>query len=88
MIPALVKVNAQQPTAELQPPEENQTDESDLMPDEILVLIERLEIRDKQMPQKILDTLVGHPVAGDFAADRQQVIEWIKRFFQLWSRNQ
>ena len=35
-IPELVKVNAQQPTAELRPPEENQTDESDLMPYEIL----------------------------------------------------
>ena len=87
-IPALVKVNEQQPTAELRPPEENQTDESDLMPYEILDLIERLAIRDKQMPQEILDTLIDHPVVGQFTADRPQVIEWIKRFFQLWSRNQ
>ncbi|MAQ91398.1 MAG: NAD(+) synthase [Rhodopirellula sp.] len=87
-IPALLKVNEQQPTAELRPPEENQTDESDLMPYEILDLIERLAIRDKQMPQEILDTLIDHPVVGQFTADRPRVIEWIKRFFQLWSRNQ
>ena len=59
-------------TAELRPPEENQTDESDLMPYEILDLIERLAIRDKQMPQEILDTLIDHPVAGQFTADRLQ----------------
>ena len=85
-IPALVKVNEQQPTAELRPPEENQTDESDLMPYEILDLIERLAIRDKQMPQEILDTLIDHPVVGQFTADRPQVIEWIKRFFFSYGR--
>ena len=40
------------------------------------------------MPQEILDTLIDHPVVGQFNADRPQVIEGIKRFFQLWSRNQ
>ena len=59
-ISELRKVNAQQPTAELRPPEENQTDESDLMPYEILDLIERLAIRDKMMPSEVLRVLQQH----------------------------
>ena len=87
-IPELVKVNAQQPTAELRPPEENQTDESDLMPYEILDLIERLAIRDKMMPAEVFRVLQQHELISSYQADRRQLIEWIKRFFQLWSRNQ
>ncbi|MBA63127.1 MAG: NAD(+) synthase [Planctomycetaceae bacterium] len=87
-IAALVNVNQQQPTAELRPPAEKQTDESDLMPYEILDLIERLAIRDKLMPQEILDTLTGHELTAEYEADREQVITWVKKFFQLWSRNQ
>lgn len=86
-IPALVKVNQQQPTAELRPPEDKQTDESDLMPYEILDLIERLAIRDKHMPAEILDVLVDHKLLESYQVDRAQLITWIKRFFQLWSRN-
>jgi len=84
----LQQVNAQQPTAELRPVGENQTDESDLMPYEILDLIERLAIRDKMMPREILEVLVTDLVVVSRRADRRQVIEWIKRFFTLWSRNQ
>ncbi|MFL2866700.1 MAG: NAD(+) synthase [Pirellulaceae bacterium] len=87
-ISELRKVNAQQPTAELRPPEENQTDESDLMPYEILDLIERLAIRDKMMPSEVLRVLQQHELIASYQADRRQVIDWIKRFFQLWSRNQ
>ena len=84
----LQQVNAQQPTAELRPADENQTDESDLMPYEILDLIERLAIRDKMMPREILAVLVTDSVVTSRRADRCQVIKWIKRFFTLWSRNQ
>ncbi len=87
-IDALVKVNEQQPTAELRPPSELQTDESDLMPYEVLDLIERLAIRDKLMPIEILESLLQHEATNRLNADRQQLIFWIKRFFQLWSRNQ
>lgn len=87
-IPALVKVNQQQPTAELRPPEDQQTDESDLMPYEILDLIERLAIRDKYMPEEILNALVDHELLASYQVNRAQIITWIKRFFQLWSRNQ
>ena len=84
----LQQVNAQQPTAELRPVGENQTDESDLMPYEILDLIERLAIRDKMMPREILEVMVTDSVVLLRQADRRQVIEWITRFFTLWSRNQ
>ena len=84
----LQQVNAQQPTAELRPVGENQTDESDLMPYEVLDLIERLAIRDKMMPREILEVLVTDSVVVSRGADRRQVREWIKRFFTLWSRNQ
>jgi NAD+ synthase (glutamine-hydrolysing) len=84
----LQQVNAQQPTAELRPVGENQTDESDLMPYEVLDLIERLAIRDKMMPREILEVLVTDSIVVSRQADRRQVSEWIKRFFTLWSRNQ
>lgn len=87
-IPALRKVNQQQPTAELRPPQDKQTDESDLMPYEILDLIERLAIRDKYMPEEILKVLVDHELLVSYQPNRSQIITWIKRFFQLWSRNQ
>ena len=49
-LPALNAVNVQQPTAELRPPSENQTDEGDLMPYDLLDAIERAAIRDKHCP--------------------------------------
>ena len=52
-LPSLKTVNDQQPTAELRPPGENQTDEGDLMPYEILDAIERLAIGDKLVPVEV-----------------------------------
>jgi NAD+ synthase (glutamine-hydrolysing) len=46
--PALAGVNALQPTAELRPPAQEQTDEGDLMPYDLLDAIEGAAIRDKQ----------------------------------------
>ena len=40
-------MNCQQPTAELRPPGDKQTDEQDLMPYDLLDEIERAAIRDK-----------------------------------------
>lgn len=83
-IPALKSVNDQQPTAELRPPEQKQTDEDDLMPYDVLDSIECLAIRDKLMPVEIFDHLkVDYPDASD-----SQLQKWIERFFRLWSRNQ
>ena len=48
-MPALSAVNVQEPTAELRPSQAGQTDESDLMPYEVLDVAERAAIRDKKI---------------------------------------
>ncbi len=81
---ALQIVSKLPPTAELRPSASEQTDEGDLMPYEILDAIERAAIRDKLMPLQVLQQFeVSHPDVS-----RPQLVEWIERFFQLWSRNQ
>jgi NAD+ synthase (glutamine-hydrolysing) len=82
-IPELILVNEQAPTAELRPAERKQTDEDDLMPYEVLDAIERMAIRDKKSPVECLELLA---VEFDYSEDNLR--EWIKRFFRLWSRNQ
>lgn len=83
-IPALNSVNQQQPTAELRPLEDNQTDEDDLMPYDVLDLIERLAIRDKMMPMEVFEQiLIEFP-----NYEKSQLGKWVIRFFRLWCRNQ
>ncbi len=83
-VPALVHVNAQQPTAELRPSERVQTDEGDLMPYPLLDAVERVAIRDKKMPLEAYAQLrVEHP---DIAP--AQLRAWVAKFYRLWSRNQ
>ncbi|MDG1873141.1 MAG: NAD(+) synthase [Mariniblastus sp.] len=83
-MPKLNSVNEQQPTAELRPPEDKQTDEDDLMPYDVLDSVERFAIRDKMMPIDILKNL-----KVEFSQfDEKQLGQWIIRFFQLWCRNQ
>jgi NAD+ synthase (glutamine-hydrolysing) len=78
------KVLAQPPTAELRPAEQHQSDESDLMPYEILDQIERSFVRDKLSPQQCLDVLKKtRPVA-----EHQQLLNWVQKFFRLWCQNQ
>jgi len=81
---ALRHVNALQPTAELRPLEEKQTDERDLMPYVLLNRIERLAFYNRLSPAQVLATLLEE----DPTADREQLIVYVKRFFSLWSRNQ
>jgi NAD+ synthase (glutamine-hydrolysing) len=50
----------------------------------VLDQIERLAIRDKLSPAEVLETLLRE----DSPFTREQLVEWIKRFFRLWSRNQ
>jgi len=83
-LPALHLVNAQQPTAELRPEQSGQTDETDLMPYDVLERIEELAIRDRLSPQEILSTL---QMSGT-AQTAEKTIEWVRRFFGLWSGNQ
>jgi len=84
-VASLVVVNAQVPTAELRPSSQSQTDESDLMPYKLLDMIERAAILDKKSPVEILQTLLAR------GADYYPVpalAGWIRKFFQLWVRNQ
>jgi NAD+ synthase (glutamine-hydrolysing) len=81
---AMGAINKQQPTAELRPTRDGQTDESDLMPYDVLDRIERLAIRDQQMPVVIWEQLVN-----EFPQhDAERLGSWTERFFLLWSRNQ
>lgn len=83
-IPALAAVNAQAPTAELRPASENQTDEGDLMPYEVLDAIERAAIRDKRSPLEVFELLrAGYP-----QHDKGLLVTWVERFFRLFTRNQ
>ena len=83
-VPALVAITRAQPTAELRPLSEHQTDEDDLMPYRVLDAIERLAIRDKQPPLEILRLLrIQFPEYDD-----SQLHIWVDRFFRLWCRNQ
>jgi len=83
-IPALALVNQQAPTAELRPKSMAQTDEADLMPYSLLNVIEKAAIRDRQTPKEIFCLL-----RIQFREyDEKQLLIWIERFFNLWTRNQ
>jgi NAD+ synthase (glutamine-hydrolysing) len=83
-VPSLCLVNEQQPTAELRPASYEQTDESDLMPYPLLDEIEGLAIRDKFSPAEVLRHLLAEP--RDLT--REELTLYVRRFFQLWCRNQ
>lgn len=83
-IDALDAVTAQQPTAELRPHASGQTDEEDLMPYDVLDMIERQAIRDKLVPDEVFANLrASYPDVSD-----SRLYAWTDRFFKLWSRNQ
>lgn len=82
--PALSLINEQQPTAELRPKADKQTDEGDLMPYGVLDTIERAAIRDKKGPQAALDfAMLHHPDHSE-----KEMKQWVIKFFKLWCRNQ
>ena len=83
-IPQLNLVNAQQPTAELRPQEQGQTDEDDLMPYELLDAIERAAIRDKRSPVEVFELMrLNFP-----SLPMDRLGTWVERFFRLWAANQ
>jgi NAD+ synthase (glutamine-hydrolysing) len=88
-IPELRVVNVQAPTAELRPrskkSSEQQTDEADLMPYQVLDLIERHFVEEGKSPleiQRSLTTAFGEKYS------QAELVLWIERFFVLFSRNQ
>ena len=83
-VPALAAVNAQAPTAELRPQDARQTDEDDLMPYDVLDAVERAAIGDKLAPRDCLTLLVEQFPEHDAGELRR----WVRRFFELWARNQ
>jgi NAD+ synthase (glutamine-hydrolysing) len=81
--PGLAKVNSLQPTAELRPLERTQTDEKDLMPYSVILEIEKLAIRDRRSPMDVYLILLE-----ELELESSTLKGYIKKFFQLWSRNQ
>lgn len=83
-VEALSFVNEQQPTAELRPQENKQTDEDDLMPYDLLDAIEEAAIRDKKMPLECYILMkIRFPHYSNV-----QLKDWTAKFFRLWCRNQ
>jgi NAD+ synthase (glutamine-hydrolysing) len=83
-IPEMSLVNQMEPTAELRPQQMSQTDEADLMPYEVLDVIERAAIGDKKSPRDVYAT-----VSAKFsAATPEQKRLWVRRFFTMWCRSQ
>jgi NAD+ synthase (glutamine-hydrolysing) len=81
---ALRLVNEQAPTAELRPPGSGQTDEADLMPYELLDVVERLVIVARLSVSEVLaGTLERFP---EYAPP--DVRRWVERFYRLFARNQ
>ena len=83
-LPVLQAINDQQPTAELRPQSASQTDESDLMPYELLNAIEGWFVRDRLSQKEILAKLEQtYPDQS-----QEQLAAWLTRFHSLWQRNQ
>jgi NAD+ synthase (glutamine-hydrolysing) len=84
-IEGLKYVNNLQPTAELRPKQNKQTDEKDLMPYSVLNEIEIHAIKDKKSP---LDCFLTLEKQLEGQHSREDIYNWVIRFFKLWSRNQ
>lgn len=80
---SLQLVNVQEPTAELRPQDQEQKDEEDLMPYDVLDTIEKASIRDKKSP-----TLIYNLLLSEFAQSNEITYKWLEKFYALWSRNQ
>lgn len=83
-IPELVCVTKQQPTAELRPLEQVQTDEKDLMPYDVLNAIETEAIENNRSPLE--SYLVVRVKFSQYAP--LQINDWVAKFFSKWSINQ
>ncbi|MEO5978471.1 MAG: NAD(+) synthase [Chryseolinea sp.] len=78
---SLSYVNNLQPTAELRPLSNKQTDEDDLMPYTILAEIEKHAIQDRKSPVEVYQIM-------KVKYDRETIKRHIQKFFRLWTANQ
>ncbi|BDD08232.1 NAD(+) synthase [Fulvitalea axinellae] len=76
-------VNSLKPSAELRPQEQEQTDEADLMPYNIIVEIEKLAIRRHMSPKEVFEVLSERDLEPAEALRAH-----VKKFYTLWARNQ
>src|SRR5690606_3691552 len=79
----LNKTNKLEPTAELRPLNQNQTDERDLMPYHILNEIESCAIGKWLSPKETFLTL-----KNTFEIPQGKLKDFIAKFYRLWSLNQ
>ena len=85
-IPELMAVCDIPPTAELRPQDQNQTDEADLMPYDLLDVIERHAVRDRLSPAQVFEML--EPEWAARVGGSPHLSLHIRRFFRLFCRNQ
>lgn len=77
-------INNQQPTAELRPPSDNQTDEKDLMPYWLLHEIEKLVANRRYSPKNVYLYLISN-----FERENKESLKnYVIKFFRLFSTNQ
>ena len=79
--PGLSLVNKLQPTAELRPLSNKQTDEDDLMPYSVLVEIEKHGIQHRKSPLEVFHAMKDRH-------DPEALKLHIRKFYRLWSANQ
>ena len=80
---SLQHVNALNPSAELRPLEQQQTDEDDLMPYFVMLEIEKMAIRKHLPPVEVFQKLKLKKLESD-----QLLKQHILKFYRLWARNQ
>ena len=81
---ALGAVNRQAPTAELRPSQRHQTDEEDLMPYDVLDVVERAAVLERKSPLQVFEVLRERFTGAEPA----QLLAWTQRFFRLFARSQ
>ena len=83
-IQALDQVLAREPTAELCPPQWEQSDEKDLMPYEVISQLEKLRIYDKKDPAEVHKVLIR-----EFPSISAEMLkEYQERFDFMWQKSQ
>lgn len=84
--PFLECIIKQKPTAELRPGN-SQTDEADLMPYNILEMIENLAILERKGPMDVFNSIRGYS-SGFGPENLKRLYYDVEKFFKLWCRNQ